>query len=185
MKRTGKEILKDRSGASFPLTIALVLVLFLLLCVISEYFRLQIITAGVREAVQDAVICVVNDHYAGVYHGVREGYSGSYVPYSGGTWETELNEGDVYAYLDELIGTKKQNGRHMKYGSDGNTMEFAIDDLEVTIRNAPLAPSDPENVQKFEADAMVRLEVPVHFGGKLLPSLFVNLKVQAGYTEIF
>ena len=32
--------------------------------------------AGAREAVEDAVISTVNDNYAGVYHGVREGYSG-------------------------------------------------------------------------------------------------------------
>ena len=64
-------------------------------------------------------------------------------------------------------------------------MEFAIDSLNVTIRNAPLAPSDPRNAQRFEADATVRLEVPVRFGGKLLPSMFITLKVQAGYTEVF
>ena len=64
-------------------------------------------------------------------------------------------------------------------------MEFAIDSLTVTVRNAPLAPSDPENAQHFEADALVRLEVPVRFGGRLLPSMFLTLKVQAGYTEVF
>ena len=64
-------------------------------------------------------------------------------------------------------------------------MEFAIDNLEVTIRNAPLAPSDPENAQRFEADALVRLEVPVRFGGRLLPSMHITLKVQAGYTQVF
>ena len=69
--------------------------------------------------------------------------------------------------------------------SDGRTMEFAIDSLEVVIRNAPLAPSDPSSAQRFEADALVRLEVPVRFGGRLLPSMFITLKVQAGYTEVF
>ncbi|MFR6350318.1 MAG: hypothetical protein ACLUN9_27030, partial [Enterocloster aldenensis] len=66
-----KRILKDRKGTSFPLVIAVTLALILLFCCLSEYFRLQIIAAGVREAVQDAVITVVNDNYAGVYHGVR------------------------------------------------------------------------------------------------------------------
>ena len=64
-------------------------------------------------------------------------------------------------------------------------MEFAMDRLDVTIRNAPLAPSDPKNAQRFEADAVVRLEVPVRFGGKLLPSMVITLKVQAGYIEVF
>ena len=94
--------------------------------------------------------------------------------------------GDIYGYLDDTIGTTLQGGRHVKYGDDGNQeLEFAIDRLDVTIRNAPLAPSDPENAQRFEADALVRLEVPVRFGGRLLPSMFITLKAQAGYIEVF
>ncbi len=64
-------------------------------------------------------------------------------------------------------------------------MEFAIDSLSVTVRNAPLAPSDPQNAARFEADAVIRLEVPVRFAGMLLPSMHITVKVQAGYIEVF
>ena len=74
-----KRILKEKRAASFPMTIGVVLALIILLCGISEYFRLQVIAAGVRAAVEDAIISTVTDNYAGVYHGAREGYSGSYV----------------------------------------------------------------------------------------------------------
>ena len=141
------------------MTIGIVLSLIILMCGISEYFRLQVIAAGVREAVEDAVISTVNDNYAGVYHGVREGYSGSYVPFGEGSWEEDLNEGDIYDYLDETIGTQLSGGRHVKYADTGT--------------------------QRFEADAIVRLEVPVRFGGRILPSMWITLKVQAGYTEVF
>ena len=127
----------------------------------------------------------VNDNYAGVYHGAREGYSGSYVPFGEGNWEEELSEGDIYAVLDDTLGTRISGGCHVKYADGGTAMEFAIDSLQVTLRNAPLAPSDPANAQRFEADAVVRLEVPVRFGGRLLPSMWITLKVQAGYTEVF
>lgn len=180
-----RKLLKEKRAASFPMTIGIVLALIILLCGISEYFRLQIIAAGVRDAVEDAVISTVNDHYAGVYHGAREGYSGSYVPFGEGEWEEDLNEGDIYAYLDDTIGTKLTGGRHVKFAGDGTEMEYAIDYLNVTIRNAPLAPSDPSSVQRFEADAVIRLEVPVRFGGRILPSMWITLKVQAGYTEVF
>ena len=70
-----KRILEEHQGTAFPLVIAVVLALLLLFCCVSEYFRLQIITAGVREALQDGVITVVNDNYAGVYHVIREGYA--------------------------------------------------------------------------------------------------------------
>lgn len=67
MRKRMKEILRDRRASSFPMTIGIVLSLIILMCGISEYFRLQIIAAGVREAVEDAVISTVNDNYAGVY----------------------------------------------------------------------------------------------------------------------
>ena len=102
-----------------------------------------------------------------------------------GSWEEDLNEGDIYDYLDETIGTQLSGGRHVKYADTGTAMEFAIDSLQVTLRNAPLAPSDPAHAQRFEADAIVRLEVPVRFGGRILPSMWITLKVQAGYTEVF
>lgn len=71
MRKRMKEILRDSRASSFPMTIGIVLSLIILMCGISEYFRLQVIAAGVREAVEDAVISTVNDNYAGVYHGVR------------------------------------------------------------------------------------------------------------------
>ena len=64
-------------------------------------------------------------------------------------WEETLNTGDIYAYLDDTIGTQSQGGRRVKYIGD-EEMEFAIDCLDVTIRNAPLAPSDPKNAQRFD-----------------------------------
>ncbi|MCQ5144495.1 hypothetical protein [Enterocloster bolteae] len=181
-----RDLLRDKRGVSFPLVICVTLALILLLCGVSEYFRLQIIAAGVKESVEDAIISTVNDNYAGVYHGVREGYSGGYLPDGDTSWETAVSEGDIYTCLDSTIGTELSGGRHIKYAGDsGNAMEFAIDSLSVTIRNAPLAPSDPQNAQRFEADAVVRLEVPVRFGGKLLPSMHITLKVRAGYIEVF
>ena len=45
-----RQILKDRRGVAFPLIIAIVLVLVMLMCCISEYFR-QIGRASCRERV--------------------------------------------------------------------------------------------------------------------------------------
>ena len=120
MGRKIRNILKSEQAASFPMTIGIVLALIILLCGISEYFRLQVIAAGVREAVEDAIISTVNDNYAGVYHGVREGYSGNYMPFGTEGWEETLDVGDIYGYLDDTIGTTLQGGRHVKYGDDGN-----------------------------------------------------------------
>ena len=52
------------------MVIAVTLACLLILCGIMEFFRLSLIASGVKEALQDAVVVVVNDNYANVYHGV-------------------------------------------------------------------------------------------------------------------
>ena len=126
--------------------------------------------------------CALPIYYADVYHGVREGYSGGYQP-DGSSFYYSVNTGDIYSYMDSVLGTEEISGSHVKYS--GDALEYKLSGLDVTIRNAPLAPSSPRNVQRFEADATIWLEVPVYFGGKQLPSMKIKLKVQAGYTEVF
>lgn len=174
--------LRDQQGMAYPLVIALTLALLMILCGIMEFFRLSLIASGVKEALQDAVVAVVNDNYANVYHGVREGYSGGYYT-EGDGFEESVDTGNIYYQLDEILGTCRENGARVKYA--GSVVEYRITGLEVTIRNAPLAPSDPQNVQRFEADAVIWLEVPMHFAGKTFSSMRLKLKVQAGYTEVF
>ena len=177
-----KECFRDESGVSFPLVIAIILALLLILCGVMEYLRLNLMAAGVKEAVQDAIVVVVNDNYANVYHGVREGYSGGYT--SDGTgFEETVSDGDIYYELNKVLGTHKEGGAYVKYAE--GVLEYRITDLSVNIRNAPLAPSDPRNAQRFEADARITLEVPVRFAGKVFPSMRMNLTVQAGYVEVF
>ncbi|OLS03544.1 hypothetical protein TICRE_04010 [Tissierella creatinophila DSM 6911] len=177
-----KLILKDKGGSSFPLIIAVTLALIIIFTGISEYFRLMIIAQGVRDAVQDAVISTVNDNYDDVYHGVREGYSGGYQPVAD-DFQESLNYGDIYGRLDNILGLNQSGGYHIKSTSD-NKMEFRIWDLDVVIRNAPIASGDILS-SRFKIDSTIMLEVPVSFGGKLLPSMKIRIKTSAGYTPKF
>ena len=136
-----RQILKDRRGVAFPLIIAIVLVLVMLMCCISEYFRLLIVAQGVRDAVQEAVISTVNDNYDDVYHGVREGYSGAYQPLAG-DFEESLDYGDIYGRLDDILGLTYRGGYHTQYTEDGG-MEFRVWGLDVesaTKRSPALSP---------------------------------------------
>lgn len=175
-------ILKSKKGTSFPLIIAAALVMVILLCGASEYIRLVIIAQGVRDAVQSAVISTVNDNYDDVYHGVREGYAGAYMPLAD-EFEDSPDYGDIYGQLDHLLGLSYTNGYHAKY--IGEALEFRLSDLSVHLTNMPLAPENPDNSKGFLADANIRLEVPVRFGGKLLPPMVINLKTQAKYMPLF
>lgn len=177
-----KVVLKDKAGNAFPLIIAVTLVLIMIFTGISEYFRLMIIAQGVGDAVQDAVISTVNDNYDDVYHGVREGYSGGYQPVAD-DFQESLDYGDIYGRLDSILGLNQSGGYHIKTTSD-NKMEFRIWDLDVVIRNAPLASGDIAS-SRFRIDSTIMLEVPVSFGGKLLPSMKIRIKTSAGYTPKF
>ncbi len=156
--------------------------LVILLCGVSEYLRLLIVAQGVRDAVQEAVISTVNDNYDDVYHGVREGYSGAYQPMAG-DFEESLDYGDIYGRLDALLNLTNQSGYHVQYTEDGK-MEFRVWDLSVDLQNASFASADSAG-NRLIADCEIELEVPVSFGGRLLPPMRMTVKVSAGYTPRF
>ena len=176
------QILKDRSGSSFPLIVAITLALVMIFAAVSEYQRLLIVAQGVRDAVEDAVISAVNDNYDDVYHGVREGYSGGYQPMAG-DFEESLDYGDIYGRLEDILGLSYRGGRRVKLTSQGKT-EFRVWGLDVSIRNAPLASGDHAG-RRFVADCEIELEVPVSFGGQLLPPMRITVRTSAGYTPRF
>ncbi len=177
-----KRIIKDKRAASFPLIIAITLSLVLIFSGISEYFRLMIVAQGVRDAVQAAVISTVNDNYDDVYHGVREGYSGAYQPIAS-DFEENFDYGDIYNRLDNILGLRQSSGYHEKRTSE-DKLEFRIWGLSVNIKNAPFATGD-QSLARFQADSTIMLEVPVSFGGKLLPPMQIKVKTSAGYTPRF
>lgn len=175
-------IIRNKNGTSFPLIVAVTLVLTMIFCGISEYMRLMIVAQGVRDAVQFAVIATINDNYDDVYHGVREGYAAGYRPVSAAAWEPSVDYGDIYARLDQTLGLRAVGGQRVKYA--GEAVEYRLSGLTVEIKNAPLAPSNPA-AANFLADATLRLEVPVSFAGKILPPMRIDLKVQARYMPLF
>lgn len=174
-------LVKGKEANGMPLAAAVAMAVLFIFCGITEYMHLQIVAQGVRDAVQEAVIAAVNDNYDDVYHGVREGYAGGYYPASGEGWEESLDYGDIYGRLDDLLGLSDEGNWHVKYLSGGE-MEYRLSGLKTEIINVPFA----SNVnRRFLADAYVKLEVPVRFGGKMLPDMKIQLKVRAGYTPKF
>jgi len=176
-------ILKDKKGLSILLAVVIVISLIMLMVGISEYIRLNIITKGVRDALQRAVISAVNDNYNDVYHGVREGYAGGYQP-SGGGFTASVNHGAIWDRLENLLGLTQSGDNRVKSIGSGE-QEMKLSGLNVNVQNTPLAPSDPANAQRFTADATIRLEIPLSFAGRAIPPLRVTLKVKAGWVNKF
>jgi len=175
-----QNILKDRKGHSTPLTIALILGLLLLICAISEFFRLGIIVQGVRDGLQQAVITVATTNYDETYNGLREGYSGGYA-LSGESWQENLDYDDVYNRLDNLLGTDESGGYHIKEDKSG--YEYRLSGLSVDIENTPLTPGSADD--NLEADARITIEIPLSFGWGKLPPLKMELRTRSAYMPKF
>ena len=175
-----RPFLKGKRGDGFPLTIAVTLCLLLIVCSVSEYFRLTIIAQGVRDTVQQTVISTINDNFDDVYHAVREGYAAGSSPTDDDSWVESIDTGNIYAQLAVTLGLTSTGDGYASYA--GDKLEYTISDLNVTLSNNGLASGESEG---YLAGATLVLEVPSSFAGKLLPPLKMLLKVQAKYIPRF
>ena len=176
-------VLVNRKGSGYIWAITIVLALVIVFSGISKYLRIQMIVGGVRDSLQSAVISVATANYDDLYNGLREGYSGGYKLTFLEQWQRQVDRGSIYYQLDQLLGLREEGGYHVK--QTNKFYEFRLSGLDVDIINAPLAPNNRSNAQRFEAIAYITLEVPYSFGFDKLPPLKLNLKVNAGYTPKF
>jgi len=172
--------LKDKGGYGFPLTIAIILSLLIIVAGVSEYLRLKIIISGVKEGVQNAVIAVSIENYDNNFSPLREGYSAGYKKQVD-EWEERINDGDVWNKLSSLLDLEIQGSKYVK--TSGNQIEYKLSSLSVNIINSDFAPGS--NSKVFEAETYLRVEVPLSFGWESLPPLDINLKVKSKYMAKF
>jgi len=162
-----------------PLAIGITIGLLLVILGIGEYMRLYLTAAGVKDALESAVISVVNDNYNEVYHGVREGYAAGYEP-EGEGFSDSVDYGDVYGRLCFLLGLEEDGNGYSRFQDNGEK-EFRISEVTVEVPNTMLA--QPGGT--YLADVRAKLEMPVCFAGKKLTDMTVQLYVRAAYTEKF
>ncbi len=170
-----RHILGDSKGEGFPLTVAVTISLMLIFLAVMQYARLMITAAGVRDAMQEAVLSAVNDNYADVYHAVREGYAAGYQPYGGGFVES-YQYGDIYGRMDSVLGLHPDGDCHISRGAGGD-VEYRIRNLQVAVRNG--------GASSFEITATVDLEMPIRFITRLLPDMKITVRTKAAYTPKF
>lgn len=182
MRKLGKRaaaLLKDRSGNMMPLVAAVAIGMLLIILGVSEYMRLVITAAGIKDAMESAIISTVNDNYDEVYHSVREGYAAGYEP-DGESFVASVDYGDIYDRLCFLLGLEEDGDGYVKINNGGET-EYRLSGLSVSIPNTALGGGG----DTYHADASVRLEVPVRFAGKIITNMSIHLRVRAAYTEKF
>lgn len=172
-------LLRDRTGSMVPLAVAATIGMLLIILGVSEYMRLVITAAGVKDAMESAVVSTVNDNYNEVYHSVREGYAAGYEP-DGESFATAVDYGDIYGRMCFLLGLEEDEEGYVRI-NNGGEREYRVSGLSVDIPNTALA--SPRGT--YYADASVKLEVPVRFAGKIVSNMSINLKVRAAYKEKF
>lgn len=174
-----KRLVMNQRGNMIPLAVAVTLgVLFIILGVM-EFMRLMITAAGIRDAAESAIISAVNDNYDEVYHSVREGYAAGYLP-DDLAFAAAADQGDIYGRLCFLLGLEEDGDGYIRVNNDGGK-EFRISGLRVTIPNVPLTSGG----NTYYAEAVLRVEVPVRYGGRILTNMSMDLKVRAAYKEKF
>ena len=177
LKRT-MALLKDRKGNMMPLVVSVTMGMLLIILGITEYMRLVITAAGVKDAMESAILSTVNDNYNEVYHSVREGYAAGYEPYGEG-FTSSVDYGDIYGRLCFLLGLEEEGEGYVRMGNDGET-EYRLSGLSVSIPNTALGGGGA-----YYADASIRLEVPVRFAGRLITDMSIIIKNRAVYREKF
>lgn len=174
-------VLRNNRASAIPYAVAITLSLLIILCGAFEYIRLVIISTGIRDALQSAVISSVVANYDDAYSALREGYSGGYV-LSDSDWQEQLDYGDIYGRLANTLGLIHENGLYIKRLHDGH-MEFSLSGLMVKIINPPFAPGSLQ--QNLTVESMIIAEIPINFLNKTLPPIRLNLKVLGGYSPKF
>ncbi len=174
-----KMLWRDNAGSMVPLAVAAAIAMLFIILGISEYMRLVITAAGVKDAMESAVVSTVNDNYNEVYHSVREGYAAGYEP-DGEGFAAAVDYGDIYGRMCFLLGLEEDGEGYVRMNNSGER-EYRISGLLVNIPNTALAAPG----RTYYVDASITLDVPVRFAGKTVSDLSINLKVKAAYKEKF
>jgi hypothetical protein len=139
----------------------------------------MITASGIQDATESAVISVINDNYNEVYHSVREGYAAGYEP-SRGSFRVSVDKGDVYGRLAYLLGLSEEGSVYIWTDRNGET-EYSINGLKVQIANNGLASGDGT----YAATVILKVSIPVRFGGRVIAELPITLQVKAAFRERF
>ena len=172
-------VLKNDGNATI-LAAVICLGIVMIMCAASEYMNMLIISNGIKSALESAVLSSVVGNYDEAYSQLREGYSGGYV-YADTGFSESMDEGNIYARLDELLALREVGDEHIKYV--GEKQEYSISNLRTEMQNADLAQGNAD--KNLNITAFVDVTIPVRFGGRELLPIRYTLKVKASYTPKF
>lgn len=163
--------------------VAMICICFLFAVLVSEFFRMQIISTGVRDAVEQAVTSVAISNAYNSYNGVREGNSGAYQLSGEDTddWRENISTIDVQNKLVSLLHLKSKSGAFIHPNPEGESYEYKISELNVIPDNAEFA----SNGKKAKYMATCRVEIPFSMGFESFPPAVIHMRHQSVYVALF
>lgn len=156
IKRPSKKV-KEDPGFIFPLILALVLIVFIVMALVFEGMQFQTLYNQCDQAVERSVIGVATENWKNVYQTVREGYaSGMAKDDLVDAWEERLSKENILKEtisMLELEEGKDDAGdkiyRRMTIEDDGSKKAIYYikpSSMEATIRNVPTYEEGVSNV---------------------------------------
>lgn len=172
--------LREKHGNILVNTMIWMAILFLLFIALMEFTRVQLISTGVRDAVEQAVTSVAINNSYNSYNGVREGNSGAY-ELSGEDWREQISTIDVQNKLASLLHLQSKNGVFISPNPRGDSYEFSISNIDVIPDNAEFA----SNKKKAKYLASCRVEIPFSLGFESFPPVVIHMRHKSVYVNLF
>lgn len=171
----------NNKGNATVLAVSVCLAVIFVMCVIFEYMQMLIITTGIRNAVESAVVSTVVANYDETYSQLREGYSGGYV-YQDTAFTESIDTGNIYTRLDSLLALTENGNEHIKQRGDG-TVEYSISNMQLEFENTDYAPGSA--AKNLNATVYLDVKIPVRYGGRTIATLAPTMRVKASYAPKF
>lgn len=155
-----RKSVNNKSGMGKVLACVMVLILLIIFLVVCENARNYMTVVGCRNAVESLATSIANNNYNETYRCRRNGYSGAYaIDDKKDSWSEDIEQRDIYEFLEGSLGAKKQGNSVVKNTSDGKT-EFILSDIKVKVENPGFAPDkDKRNENTFIVEVTAKLEV--------------------------
>lgn len=171
---------REKRGDILMTAIIWMVILFLFFIALMEFTRVQLISTGVRDAVEQAVTSVAINNSYNSYNGVREGNSGAY-ELSGEDWREQISTIDVQNKLASLLHLQSKNGVFISPNPRGDSYEFSISKIDVIPDNAEFA----SNKKKAKYLASCRVEIPFSLGFESFPPVVIHMRHKSVYVNLF
>jgi hypothetical protein len=174
------KLLKGRSGASLVFTAIIFMAIMMIATGMWEYARVKIISSGIRDATENAVVAVGTANMVHTYDGAREGYSGAYRGDGAGGWAQYFENNGIMDEVKESLGLSND---YTKYS--GGEVEYTLELSKMEVANEDLAPVDPASSPKLKVTGIMNVTIPHAFGWEAMPPIKLRLGIDVRFTPRF